>query len=210
MTHHVISLCLVLATTAWQDGPEALNPFDHKDKTREDAMPGYLEVSDGSVRAGMIYLTREHRLKIFDDKLERSRLVPLSAVERVDCKILKEWQEKEWRFKENANDEKVYTGHTYPAREYVHTVTLKGGRKIQGALAGIVYVETDKKKPSERFLLHKRDRGETDTDLKSLLYVRCICLGEEALKEGQARISQKKSSPDKKTPPRKRPSGRVG
>lgn len=173
--------------------PPALNPFGDKEAVRDDAVPGYLEMSDGTVHAGMLYLTREHRLKIFDEKQERHRQVPLQAAARIDCKILKQWMEKEWRFKENASDEKVYTGHSYPAREYVHTITLKDGRTIHGGLAGIVYVETEKDKPATRFLLHKRDRGETGSDLKALLYVRSIRLGEQALQEARSRPVPKKS-----------------
>lgn len=166
--------------TATADDPPALNPFGDKEAVRDDAVPGYLEMSDGTIHAGMLYLTREHRLKIFDDKQERHRQVPLQAAARIDCKVVKQWLEKEWRFKENASDEKVYTGHSYPSREYVHTITLKDGKTIHGGLAGIVYVQTDKEKPAMRFLLHKRDRGETGSDLKSLLYVRTIRIGEKA------------------------------
>ena len=83
----------------------------------------------------------------------------------------REWMEREWRFKETTSDEKVYTGRSYPAREYLHTITLADGRKITGPLSTIVYVqprqtgpaETGQDRPppeAERFLLNKRNKGE--------------------------------------------------
>ena len=91
---------------------------------REDAVPGYVELSDGSIHPGMIYLTRDKRLQIYDEKLQRQREVPLQAVKQIDCSVKREWMEKEWRFKETTSDEKIYTGRSYPAREYLHTITL--------------------------------------------------------------------------------------
>ena len=102
---------------------------------------------------------------------------------------------KEWKFKETTSDEKIYTGRSYPAREYLHTITLHDGRTITGPLAAIVYVQPqqyDSSQPSEhaepkaeRFLLNKRNKGELGQELKSLVYVKRIKLGKEALEEGE-------------------------
>ena len=189
--------------------PPAINPFGPARHEREDAIPGYLETSDGKVYPGAVYLTRDKRLKIYDETLKRQREIPLRVVKQIECKVLKEWMEKEWRFKELALNEKYYTGHKYPSREYVHTITLKDDRTISGPLAEIVYVKPyadPKAIPSggyrpqaeaQRFLLHKRDKGELDEDLKSVTYVRLIKLGEEALEEGRRKASR--SRPAKKT-----------
>jgi hypothetical protein len=132
-------------------------------------------LSDGSEHAGRIFLTRELRLKILDERSRRFREVPLEAIRRLDCEPRREWVEKEWRFRANASDEKVYTGRTYPARDYVHTITLRDGRTIRGPLSAIVYVD-GQDGAVERFLLHQRDKGEPGTDLESLRYVRSIRL----------------------------------
>ena len=44
-----------------------------------------------------------------------------------------------------------------------------------------------------RFLLHKRDKGEPGTDLKSLVYVRSIQLGDKALEEAKSRAARGKA-----------------
>ena len=139
-------LLLVPGAQAGASGqePPALNPFgsraERADQKRDDAVPGYLETSDGKVHPGQITLTRDARLKIFDEQQKKHREIPLKAIKRIDCTVLKEWVEEEWRFKENASDEKYFTGRTYPAREYTHTITLQNGQKIEGTLSGIVYV----------------------------------------------------------------------
>jgi hypothetical protein len=185
----LVAAAALLPAVLGADEPPALNPFGPRRPAREDALPGCLELSDGTVHPGHLYLTRDARLKIFDQQQQRQREVPLQTVQRIDCTVRKEWVEKEWRFKENANDEKVYTGHSYPVREYVHTITLKDGRTIKGELSGIVYVQPEEGE-AERYLLHKRDKGELDTDLKSLLYVRSVRLGEEALAEGKEKAAK--------------------
>jgi hypothetical protein len=179
--------------------PPALNPFGPVHTEREDAIPGYLEMSDGKVYPGAIYMTRDKRLKIYDEELKRQREIPLRAVKQIECKVLKEWMEKEWRFKELTRNEKYYTGHEYPAQEYTCTITLNDDRTITGPLAEVFYVQpyADPKatgyRPeveAQRFLLHKRDKGELDTDLKSLTYVRLIKLGEDALEEGRHKAAR--------------------
>jgi hypothetical protein len=183
--------------------PPAINPFGPVKTAREDARPGYLEMSDGRVVSGDIYLTRDVRLKIYDEKLQRQREIPLRVVKQIECKVLKEWMEREWRFKELAKAEKYYTGREYPAREYVHTITLRDDRTITGPLSGVVYVQpfaayNPKTGPSayapkpkaEKFLLHKRDKGDVETTLESLQYVRLIRLGEEALEEGKRKAGK--------------------
>jgi len=195
-------LVLPARRSSGAEEPPALNPFGPVRHEREDAIPGYLEMSDGKVYPGAIYMTRDKRLKIYDENVQRQREIPLRVVKQIECNVLKEWMEKEWRFKELAKSEKYYTGHDYPAREYVHTVTLQDDRTITGPLAEIIYVKPyldPKATPSgeyrpeaepERFLLHKRDKGELDTDLKSLTYVRLIKLGEEALEEGRRKAAR--------------------
>jgi hypothetical protein len=185
---------------AAEDEPPALNPFGPVKQDRDDALPGYVELSDGSIYAGSVYMTRDKRLKIWDANLQRQREIPLRAVRQIECKVEKEWIEREWRFKELALDEKMYTGRKYPARLYVHTITLRSdGRTITGPLAEIIYVrpyaeasaglDASQIEP-KRFLLHKRDKGEPGTDLKSLVYVKLVKLGKEAYEEGKAKAER--------------------
>jgi hypothetical protein len=185
------------------DEPPVINPFGFTSAQREDAVPGYVELSDGKIRAGQVYLTRDAKLKIYDEKLQRQRETPLTAVKQIDCKVKKEWMEKEWKFKELAKDEKMFTGRTYPSREYAHSITLSDGRAITGELSAIVYVEplqTATPKPGEvrpkaeveKFVLSKRNKGEIGQDLKSLVYPKSIKLGKEAFEEGLKKIEDAK------------------
>ena len=208
-----LALVLLSADGSLRAGdPPAINPFGAQPPQRDDAIPGYIETSDGKVHSGRIYLTRDKRLVIYDEKLKCQREVPLRVVKQIDCKVKKEWIEKEWRFKELALDEKMYTGRSYPVREYLHTITLRDDRTITGPLSGIVYVKEGytSSKPGayrpdakpQRYTFHKRQKGEIGKDLKSLVYIRRIKLGEEAYEEGKrkaGRYSPAAGKPKKRT-----------
>ncbi|NOX56885.1 MAG: hypothetical protein GXP27_21080, partial [Planctomycetes bacterium] len=101
---------VLLAVSGWAPAAEPPNPFAPARPQRKDAVRGVIELSNGKKIRGQIYLTRGHYLRIYDPEKEKFRDVPLRAAKEVRCLIEKEWMEKEWRFKENANDEKVYTG----------------------------------------------------------------------------------------------------
>ena len=189
----LVMLLVIPPARGQQSEPPALNPFgsraEREDQKRDDAVPGFVELSDGKIHPGQVMLTRDARLKIFDEQQKKHREIPLRLIKRIDCRVLKEWVEQEWRFKENASDEKYFTGRSYPSREYIHKITLQNGQKIEGTLSGIVYVRADPDAELERYLLHKRDKGNPGTDLKSLVYVRSIQLGAKALEEGKRRAA---------------------
>jgi hypothetical protein len=200
-----IGMLLTVVSTCCVGEPPALNPFGKTSTEREDAVQGVVELSDGSIHPGMIYLTRDKRLQVYDERLERQREIPLQAVKKIECTVKKEWTEKEWKFKEGASDEKLYTGRSYPAREYLHTITLKSGKTITGPVSTIVYVQPLQKttdKPSEksiepeRFMLNKRNKGELGQKLKALVYVKRIKLGKDAMEE--AKGEKKKAMNDER------------
>jgi len=176
-----------LVTAGWSVAGEPPNPFGTTAPQRTDAVTGTVELSNGKRIHGQIYLTRGHFLRLFDSEKERFRDVPLRVVKEIHCIVEKEWDEKEWRFKENANDEKVFTGRTYPSRIYVHEIKLQRSGEIRGPLNAVVYVVPDK--PAEgsapgprkplRFLLHKRDKGPFGMALKDLIYVKRIVIGDD-------------------------------
>lgn len=185
--------------------PPAINPFGPSAAVREDAIPGYIELSDGKIIAGAIYMTRDKRLKIFDSTLQRQREIPLDRVKQIECIVVSERMEKEWRFKETAADVKEYTGRSYPAREYRHRITLDDGRTIEGPISEVLYVRPQasgtngkgSQNPSvepQRFILYKTHKGPLGSDLKSLVYVKAVKLGEEALAEGLKKTAHRTSN----------------
>ncbi len=185
--------------------PPALNPFGQVKTARDDAIPGYIEMSDGRILVGNVYMTRDKRVRIYDEKMERQRELPLRVITQIQAKMDKEWMEKEWRFQELALDQKLYTGRSYPCRHYTHTVTLKDGKTIIGELAEVFFVQPIVFKADEplanrpddsepvRVVLHKRDKGDFGAELKSMKYVKLIKLGKEALEEGRKKAAHQPS-----------------
>lgn len=194
------ALLVATAGLADDDEPPALNPFAPRSPQREDAQLGCVELSDGAIFPGRVFLTRDTRLRIYDQKLQRQREVPLRVVRSIECTIEKEWMEREWRFKENANDEKIYTGRQYPARQYRYQITLQDDRTISGTMSGIIYVSSydDPQAKPERFLLHKRDKGPVGSKLESLVFLQKVELGEQAMRSGQLRKTQQSQAQTKK------------
>ena len=180
MKNLLFAITLVLLSPALlvADEPQALNPFGQQPAEREDARQATIKTSDGQTYTGMAYLTRDMRLKIYDEKTKRQREIPLRVVKRIDANVKWERMEKEWQFKELAADKKLYSDKEYPAREFTHTITLNDGRKITGPISAIIYQkikQTDGEPPIEkRFLLHKRQKGEPGTTLKKLIYVESV------------------------------------
>ena len=82
-----IGLMLVNVSAISAQEPPPVNPFGSTIAQREDTVPGYVELSDGSIHPGQIYLTRDKRLKIADEQSERQREIPLHAVKQIDCTI---------------------------------------------------------------------------------------------------------------------------
>lgn len=197
-SHWIVMASLVVPAVLFTGlvfGGDPPNPFSNARPVRSDAVAGAMQLSDGRILVGRIYLTRSHKLRIYDIKQERIREVPLRAVREINAIVQKEWAEREWRFKANADNEKVYTGRTYPARIYLHEIKLKRGDAIRGSLAAVVYVEPNRKKGDaaktpnrtdaarpkpQRYLLHKRDKGKPGQALKELIYVRRILFGPDA------------------------------
>ncbi|HPU06718.1 MAG TPA: hypothetical protein PL064_05920 [Thermogutta sp.] len=184
--------------------PAAINPFGPPVSEREDAVPGYVELSDGKIIAGKVYMTRDKRVKVFDSTLQRQREIPLNRIKQIECIVVSERMEKEWRFRETTSNVKEYTGRSYPTREYLHRITLDDGRTIEGPLSEVIYVQPEPSGSSsrgqqaaiepQRFILYKTHKGPVGSDLKSLVYVKVVKLGEEALAEGQKKGSHSTSS----------------
>ena len=118
-----------------------------------------------------------------------------ASIKQIDVSIKKEWLEKEWRFKENASNVKVYTGRTYPARECIYAITLQDGRKIVGPLSALVYVQGEQERTGTKYILHKRQKGPIGSELNSLVYVTSVQLGQEAHDAGKNRIENKSVAP---------------
>ena len=137
-----------------------------------DSVSGSLALSNGDRVEGLIHLTRDATLKLFDPAKKKLLSVRLDELTHVEQKPVNERMEKEWRWKENANDEKVYTGREYPMRELDTTLHFKDGRALTGALTALIFVRNAN--GEQRFILHKRQKGEPGQKPADLVYVALV------------------------------------
>ncbi|MEA3367827.1 MAG: hypothetical protein U9R68_06920 [Planctomycetota bacterium] len=171
---------------------KAASPFSgaRTGPTRPDAVPGYVELSNGLKVPGHVYTTRAKRLKIFNVDGEVYEYVPVPACQRIEAVV--EWArvDKQWRFKEAGSPEKVYTGESYPVRMLSWRLTLRNGHEIVGHILGQpLYLEHNRKR--ERFILHKRDKGPLGATLEDLVYVRRVEFGPQAYNEAVDELARK-------------------
>ena len=137
-----------------------------------DSVSGLLALSSGDRVEGLVHLTRDKTLDFFDPAKKKLLHVRLDELTHIEQKPVNERMEKEWRWKENANDEKVYTGREYPMRELETTLHFKDGRTLTGPLTALVFVRNAN--GEQRFILHKRQKGEPGQKSADLVYVALV------------------------------------
>lgn len=192
-------LCQGYAGQAWADDPKAKEPpkqgadiqfQDEKDtptepparpveqekEKREDAVAGTVTLSDGVKLSGDVYLTRDKKLSIYEPKEKKLYQATLAELERIESRVVAERMEPEWRWKENANDEKVFTGKSYPVREYATVIGFKDGRTLTGECTALLYVGTNN--GETKVMLQQRQKGEPGQKLEDLVYVKRVVLDE--------------------------------
>jgi len=215
----ILIVLLFSAVFAVAAEPPALkNPLSRRESSvREDTMPGYIEMSNGEVFPGLLYITRDKRLEIYDVELKRQRTIPIGRVATIEVNVEREWMEKEWRFKELASDEKMFTGREYPCRIFTYTLIFDDGRELEGPMSGIIFVQKLEEgedasvghipeRDAPRFYFHKRDSEPANVGKKlaDIHYVKFVKLGDEALEEGQKKVAAiGNSKKNAKTPPAK-------
>jgi len=170
------------------------NPFGKPAPGGSDALPGVVELSDGTLLPGLIYLTRGKDVEIFDTAKKgekKQRRILLAAVRTIETIVEWERMDPEWRFKTAGDPEKVYTGKSYPNRMLSYRVTLGDERVVEGHIAGQpLYVQPSEGK-LRLLVLHKRHKGPVDTKFKDLVYVSRVRLGDQARKKAEKQLQKK-------------------
>ena len=151
---------------------EPTNPFGKRSVERDDALAGLLELSDGKKFVGELYLTRDAKLRFYHRAKKKLLFFELRELTHIECRVLVERMEPEWRWKENANDEKVYTGRHYPMRELETVLHLKDAKELVGDCTALLYLRTEN--GASRFIIRKRQKGKVGQKLEDLLYVKLV------------------------------------
>ena len=139
---------------------------------REDALPGVIELSDGSVTPGWLYTTREKNLEVYQEGLKQWRQVPLLAVLSIQAVVKEETMELRWRWKGMGEVEKEYTGAKYPCRRLEWLVKLIDGTTVEGSIKGQpLTIQPAEGGPRRTHVLHERQKGDDGQGLGDLVYL---------------------------------------
>lgn len=188
------------------------NPFGPRIFQREDAVAGYIELSDGTLAVGRIYTTRDKPLRLYVPRLKRFLPIPLRLLRRITGHL--EWarQEPEWRWKEMGSDDRIYTGRSYPVIKVYYTFTLRDGRRFTGhCQVQPLYVVEGKRRL--RFILWQRHKGRMGQTVADLRYIKEVYFGEDALKRGRALLKKdpsRRATKQEGQPPRRLPPVLIG
>ena len=153
---------------------EGINPFDRTGAfRRSDALPGVIELSDGTLLPGGLYTTREKPWIVYVEKEKRWRRIPFIAVRSITA-VVEEKMQLEWRWKATGEPERVYTGRSYPTRRFLWKFSLIDGSTITGAVKGQPIRVEGGKKTTGPLVLHERSKGKMGQKLADLVYVKRI------------------------------------
>jgi len=164
---------------------------------RVAAREGTIILSNKEQIHGQLSLTPGKRLRVWDTKRKRYRDIALAELSGIKVRVTRQRVEKEWRFKEEGNDEKVFTGRTYPRLEFGLTLTLGGKRRIEGRIARgtPLYLQPQKGK-RRRFLIQPYMTGEAGRTAEQLVYLKEVVFGPPAKQEKKP-SDQKPAAPSK-------------
>lgn len=157
-----------------QPAEPTTQPSPFIDKVQKGEVEGTIVLSDDTVLSGIISTTPGKPIRLWSDEKKRYFDLPIESIASLEAVILWEREEPEYRFKESGFDEKVFTGHTYPARETQYKVKLLNDDELIGGIVAPLYIRKDGQ--TKQFVLHKRDKGAVDQRLKDLVYVKRITL----------------------------------
>ena len=174
--------------------PANASPLRRKEGfRRDDALPGVIELSDGTQLPGGIFTTRNKPWVVWVAKKKRWRRIPPLCVLSITAVVVQEKMELKWRWKAMGEPEKVYTGEKYPFRRFLWKFHLIDGTYITGSVKGQpIWVETpDGTKTSGPFILHERSKGSTSQKLSDLIYVKKVVISRKMMEKvikGQSKI----------------------
>ncbi|MBI5722569.1 MAG: hypothetical protein HZA50_01315 [Planctomycetes bacterium] len=163
------------ASSTGKPGDDPGNPFGPRQgSSRPDALPGVVELSDGRLLAGWLFTTAEKDWEVWVEANQRWVHVPFLAVSAISAVVVEEKMELFWRWKGMGEPERVYTGQKYPTRRLQWKFHLIDGSYVTGDVKGQpLWVEFDGRK-SEPMIIQERSKGEVDTELKDLVYVKTV------------------------------------
>ncbi|MFP4106288.1 MAG: hypothetical protein ACLFVU_09380 [Phycisphaerae bacterium] len=165
-------------TQAATQPSQGRNPFSQGNSfSRPDALPGGILLSDGTVKTGGLYTTRDKPWIVYQESTKRWRRIPFAAVLSIQARIVEEKMELEWRWKATGVPERVYTGRKYPTRRFLWVFTLADGSTIVGAIKGQpLWVDSADGKSKTRVILHERTKGTPDQTLEDMIYLKKLSI----------------------------------
>jgi len=174
-------------------------PFRGADTfTRPDALPGVMELSDGTLLAGGLFTTRDQPWLVWIAQTKRWRRIPFITVLSITAVVVEEKMEQEWRWKAMGVPERVYTGREYPTRRMLWKFHLIDDSYLTGAIKGQPLSVELGEKTTPPMVLHERSKGKMDQKLKDLVYVKRAIVSRRMMEKVRDHLAEEGKKPDRK------------
>ena len=163
---------------------DSASPFDTPDGfSRDDAIPGVVELSDDTQLPGGVFTTRGKPWIVWVAAEKRWRLIPPGAALSIQAVVVEEKMQLKWRWKATGEPEKVYTGEKYPFRRFEWKFHLADDSEIQGVIKGQPLWVQSSDKTHGPLVLGERTKGKEGQPLEDLVYVRKIVLSRKMMEK---------------------------
>ncbi|MCU0727432.1 MAG: hypothetical protein MUE73_16865 [Planctomycetes bacterium] len=143
-------------------------------RAEEPRAPGKVVFSDGSFLAGAIRTTEGKPLRLIEGGTARRLDLAVTEIARLTIRVTHEEEYRVWRWVEDGSREKVFTGETYPKREFETEVTLVNGETRRGSLVAVLYVYEEGSEKPRKVILKDKDQGEVGQTLADRRYVEAV------------------------------------
>ena len=140
----------------------------------DERAPGTIVLSDGTSLTGPIRTTRGKPIRLIETGTDRRLDLAVGEIWRIEVDVATEEQYRIWRWVEDGSREKVFTGESYPRRDYETTVTLRTGQVYRGHLVAVLFVYPEGTEKPSKVVLRKEERGEVGETLTDLVYVESV------------------------------------
>lgn len=178
-----------LPNTPPAGGDGNTHPFGHGDDfSREDALPGVVQLTDNRLLPGWIFTTRDKDFILYvvgdgaggKDTVGKPggfwRRIPFAAVLSIAPSITEEGMEQVWRWQGMGTPEKVFTGEQFPTRRMQWKFHLADDTYLTGDIKGQpIWVQYKDVKVGP-MVLNETVKGEIGQTLDQLVYVKQIII----------------------------------
>ena len=151
---------------------------------------GVVQLSNGRILRGRIWTTPDRPFRVWLAGIKQYRDIPMSLVQTIQVQVRSARMIRQWRWRQEGSDIKLYSGKTKPRFRYAYQFTLIRGQPITGTLEAPLFVQVGARRYN--LILYKHLEGHWGQKLAAVVYVRQVWLAvTPQLRKAAAELSRR-------------------